>query len=192
MKEPHRKEPATHPDPESCTDGRKAEREALTGESAGQVSSCEIQQSRVPTPLSEAEGTIDEVVTGKTSEDSAQSQTLSMHGHLLHENREILEMFADNPSVIRALKAIGRTNAMHVSRKSDSGVVPMKPSNNPVLSAGAETVEGRPLAKGNTDQTTTVRTQSRATVSRGLEGVREAARRVTVRSSPLAKNCSVS
>ncbi len=127
--------------------------------------------------MSEAEGNTDEAVTGKTSADSAQSQTLSMHGHLLHENREILEMFADNPSVIRALKAIGHTNAMHVSRKSDSGVVPMKLSNNLAPLAGAEMVEGRPLAKGNADQTTTVRTQSRATVSSGLGGVREAARR---------------
>ena len=177
MKESRRKELATHPDPESCTDDRKVGREALTGESAGQVSSCEIKLPRVPTLLSEAEGITGGTVTGKVPPDSAQSQTLSMHGHLLHENREILDMFADNPSVIRALKAIGRTNAMHVSRKSDSDVVPMKPSNKPALMAGAEMVEGRLLAKGNADQTTTVRTQSRVAVSNGLEGVREVARR---------------
>jgi group II intron reverse transcriptase/maturase len=41
----------------------------------------------------------------------------------------------------------------------------------------AERVEGRRPAKGNTLQTTTPRTQSRTGVSRGLQGVREAARR---------------
>ena len=56
MKESPGKGPASHPDPESCVDGRKAGSEALTGAHAGQPSSCEIRQSGVPTPLSEAEG----------------------------------------------------------------------------------------------------------------------------------------
>ncbi len=41
----------------------------------------------------------------------------------------------------------------------------------------AESVEERELAKGNTHQTTTYRTQSRDKVSSGLEGVRKAARK---------------
>ena len=56
MQESHGKGPASHPDPESCVDGRKAGGEALTGAHAGQPSSCEIIPSGVPTPLSEAEG----------------------------------------------------------------------------------------------------------------------------------------
>jgi hypothetical protein len=36
MKESHGKGPASHPDPESCVDGRKAGSEALTGAHAGQ------------------------------------------------------------------------------------------------------------------------------------------------------------
>jgi hypothetical protein len=53
MQESHGKGPASHPDPESCVDGRKAGGEALTGAHAGQPLSCEIIQSWVPTPLSE-------------------------------------------------------------------------------------------------------------------------------------------
>ena len=54
MEESHGKGPASHPDPESCADGRKAGGEALTGAPAGQPSSCEIRSSGVPTPLCEA------------------------------------------------------------------------------------------------------------------------------------------
>ena len=50
MQESHGKGLASHPDPESCVDGRKAGGEALTGAHAGQPSSCEIMQSGVPTP----------------------------------------------------------------------------------------------------------------------------------------------
>jgi hypothetical protein len=38
MKESHRKDPASHPDPESCVEGREATGEALTGAHAGQPS----------------------------------------------------------------------------------------------------------------------------------------------------------
>jgi group II intron reverse transcriptase/maturase len=60
----------------------------------------------------------------------------------------------------------------------------MKPPNNPSAasakadgSGGAEEVEGRDLVKENARQAPTPRTQSRDNVSRGLAGVREAARR---------------
>jgi len=56
MKELHRKGSAIHSDPESCFYSHKAIGEALTGESAGHPLSCEIQTSREPTLLSEAEG----------------------------------------------------------------------------------------------------------------------------------------
>jgi hypothetical protein len=66
MQESHGKGPASHPDPESCVDGRKAGGEALTGAHAGQPLSCEIRQSGVPTPLSEAEGHTGIDATGKS------------------------------------------------------------------------------------------------------------------------------
>ena len=73
MKESHGKGPASHPDPESCVDGREAGSEALTGAHAGQPWSCEIRQSGVPTPLSEAEGHTVIGVRGEPVADPAQS-----------------------------------------------------------------------------------------------------------------------
>ena len=49
---------------------------------------------------------------------------------------------------------------MNERGKSDSPVVPAKPSNK-VAAAAAEAVEGRGLAKGNTVQQNALRTQSR-------------------------------
>jgi RNA-directed DNA polymerase len=56
MKESRRKGVATHPDPESCVASRKATTEALTGDPAGRVLSCEIIAFGVPTLYHEAEG----------------------------------------------------------------------------------------------------------------------------------------
>ena len=64
----------------------------------------------------------------------------------------------------------------YVDEKSDKVVVPMKPSNK-AGSPAAETVEGRSLPEGNSDQTTAVRTQCRAAASNGLMAVRQAALR---------------
>jgi len=63
----------------------------------------------------------------------------------------------------------------HAGEKSDGGIVPEKRSNNG-RRLPAETVEGRPPPKGNGDQTTAVRTQSRVAASDGLVAVRQAAR----------------
>ena len=54
----------------------------------------------------------------------------------------------------------GRTPEMHERGKSDRPVVPAKLPNN-TGSPGAEAVEGRGLAEGNTDQLDTPRTQGR-------------------------------
>src|SRR5271155_59520 len=64
---------------------------------------------------------------------------------------------------------------MHDPEKSDSGIVATKPTNKagrPV----AEPVEPRPGTKGNADQQSTHRTQSRARVTQALGRVRLAAR----------------
>ncbi len=52
----------------------------------------------------------------------------------------------------------------YVDEKSDSVIVLMKPSNKEGVPL-AETVEGRTLPKGNSDQETAVRTQSRVAAS---------------------------
>jgi len=62
---------------------------------------------------------------------------------------------------------------MHDSEKSDSAIVAVKPPNKagqPV----AEAVEPRAGAKGNADQQSTHRTQSRICVTQALNRVRQA------------------
>ncbi len=60
---------------------------------------------------------------------------------------------------------------MHVDEKSDSVIVPKKPSNKEGLPS-AEAVEERTLPEGNNQRTTVVRTQSRVATSSGLLTVR--------------------
>jgi len=62
---------------------------------------------------------------------------------------------------------------MYVDEKSDSVIVQTKPLNKEG-SPSAEMVEGRTLPKGNSDQGTAVRTQSRVTASNFLTAVRRA------------------
>ena len=66
---------------------------------------------------------------------------------------------------------------MHGDGKSDSSVVPVKPPNKAIAAAiGAEVVEERELAKGNTDDPTRPGHSAGPGVSNGLDRVREAAR----------------
>ncbi len=65
---------------------------------------------------------------------------------------------------------------MYVDEKSDSVIVPSKPSNKEGLPS-AELVEGRTLPEGNSDQETAVRTQSRAAASNFLMAVPGAGQR---------------
>jgi RNA-directed DNA polymerase len=173
MKESYRKDPASHPDPESCGGGRKAAGEALTGAHAGQPWSCEITFSGVPTRSRDAEGSTTGGARGEPSVDPAQSKTLRMRGNSLHGNREIPRAPAADGSAGRPEKALGRTSGMHARRKSDGRVVPKKPSNKGTRLA--EAVEGRRPAKGNTRFRATCRTQSRGCVSFVGQRVREAA-----------------
>lgn len=77
----------------------------------------------------------------------------------------------------RSENASGGTADMHVTGESDGGVVPTKPVNNDDSESSAESVEGRPPANGNVEQTASPRTPGRVKrESRGLDGVREAAR----------------
>lgn len=67
---------------------------------------------------------------------------------------------------------------MHVVRKSDGLVVPSKSANKGAPEASAERIEGSDPAERNADQDTLPRTQSREHGgSKGLEGVRKAARK---------------
>jgi group II intron reverse transcriptase/maturase len=67
---------------------------------------------------------------------------------------------------------------MNANRKSDESIVPAKPANKGAAEASAELVEGRDSAKRNALQPALCRTPGRnQRKSRGLHGVREAARK---------------
>ena len=175
MKESHRKDLASHPDPESCVGVGNATGEALTGAHAGQPSSCEIPQSGTPMLFSEAEGYTGQRITASSASGPAQSKTLRMRGNSLHGNREILPAPVGDGPAGRSGKAYGRTPDMHAGRKSDGCVVPEKPPNNAGLPPAAEVVEGRRPTKGNTESTAASRTLSRLDASIARLRVREAA-----------------
>src|SRR6266700_5613908 len=67
---------------------------------------------------------------------------------------------------------------MHEREKSDPAIVAVKPTNKAERSA-AEPVEPRAGAEGNASQHRTGRAQKRATVSQGLERIRQVARQRT-------------
>src|SRR6516164_8097239 len=160
MKESYGKDPASHPDPESCVGDRKGAGEALTGAHAGQPSSCEIRCSGVPMRLSDAEGHTEGGVIGKPPSDPAQSETLCTRGNSSHGKREIPQVPTEFDSMGRPGKA-SRTSGVHAWGKSDDRVVPEKPPNKGEHVSPAEAVEGRRSTKGSMMAETTSRTQSR-------------------------------
>ena len=113
-----------------------------------------------------------------------ESKTTRTTGHFPHGSREAPVTSA--PTADRSEKAKSRKSDMHVAGESDSSIVPKKPANKdgagpegvpPEGVQSAESVEGRELTKENAGESLRVRTQGRVARSRGLFGVREAARR---------------
>jgi hypothetical protein len=126
----------------------------------------------MPTLYRQAEGYTDAGANRKSADDPARSKTLSMPGSLLRRTWEV----SSAPGGDR----VGwgrhcRNPTIDADEKSDTLIVPRKRPNNG--DSPAEAVEGRGVAKGNAGEAPTHRTQSRARVSRGLKGVREAVRR---------------
>lgn len=72
-------------------------------------------------------------------------------------------------------KATSQKSAVYANEKSDNSVVPEKLPNKGL--APAEVMEERELAKGNSEQPSASRTQSRTSALSGLLAVRQAARR---------------
>src|SRR5580658_5451463 len=97
-----------------------------------------------------------------------------MSGHSTRENREILGIPIKRSTVGRTVGEGESPKAhMNVPGKSDIGVVPTKSSNKPAQLAGAETMEGRPVTKGNLIQTTVTGTQCSDQARCGLDRVRQ-------------------
>ena len=140
MKESYGKDPASHPDPESCVGDPKGAGEALTGAHVGQPSSCEIRFSGVPTRLSDAEGNIADGVTGEPPSNPAQSETLCTRGNSPHGKREIPWAPADDTAG-RLEKVYDRTSSAHAHGKSDGRIVPKKPPNRAGADPTTEAVE---------------------------------------------------
>jgi RNA-directed DNA polymerase len=109
--------------------------------------------------------------------DAAESKTPSMRGNSLRGNRETPATSSTGGGEERPEKAHCRTADAHVAGESDGPIVPEKRANKAGPTTAAESVEGRGSTKGNALQTTAGRTQRREPASRGLWGVREAARR---------------
>jgi hypothetical protein len=81
--------------------------------------------------------------------DPAWSETLRTHARFSYGNREIPRLALADGAMVRAVNLTSST-AMHCRGKSDSSVVPKKPSNKDRgAPRSAEKVEERELAKGN-------------------------------------------
>ena len=166
---------ANHSGPESCGMHREVPIEALTGETDRPAIEPRNHNSGMPTLLSEAEGNMVYDDNRKSCADPTRSETLCMSGSLLHGSSEISSA-SDATWSDGAGKVNDRNPAIYADEKSDTPIVPKKPSNKGI--PPAEMVEGRGVAKGNADESPASRTQSRIhDASTGLEGIRETAKR---------------
>ena len=166
---------ANHSGPESCGMHREVPIEALTGETDRPAIEPRNHNSGMPTLLSEAEGNMVHDDNRKSCTDPTRSETLCMSGSLLHGSSEISSV-SDAGWSDRAGKVNDRNPAIDADEKSDTPIVPKKPSNKGI--SPAEMVEGRGVAKGNANESPASRTQSRKhDASTGLEGIRETAKR---------------
>jgi hypothetical protein len=148
MQEPHKEGVANHLDPKSGADGREAVGEASAGAHAGQPLSSEITLIGVPTLYGEGEGNMKDGVNRESSGDAAESETLSMRGNSMRENRETSKTPSRVTDEGRPEKALSRTSGVNVFEESDDLVVPTKRANNVGQPATAESVEGRRSREG--------------------------------------------
>lgn len=123
-------------------------------------------------------------VNGKSDVTSTESETTRTVGNFSHGSRETPATSTAPMAADRLEKARCQKSNMHVAGESDSSIVPEKPANKGSMPLPAESVEGRELTKENIEPSLLDRTQRRnadgtpfVPRSRGLLGVREAARR---------------
>jgi RNA-directed DNA polymerase len=206
MQESHDEGPAGHIDPESCGGVPKGAAEALAGAHTGQPSSCEINRLRGADAVTRSGRQHHLRRQGEPQANPAQSQNLKegqsfrrMCGNSLHGNRDTSRSPAGDGPAGRSAKADGRTADRHGREEPDDRVVPEKAANQKVdcwtfwerksaslrrIHELEEKAMGRRSTEGNAGQAATVRTQSRAAVSIGLQRVREAAQRPLLRQTP--------
>ena len=115
--------------------------------------------------------------TGESDVSPTESKTTSTVGNFPHGSRETPATSVASMAADRSEKARCHTSDTYVSGESDSSIVPKKQANKGSGPLSAESVEGRGLTEENVEQLLLDRTPCRASRSRGLLGVREAALR---------------
>ena len=140
MKVQYGKEVANHSGPESCGGAREGAAAALTGETGGSAIEPRNHEIGTPTQLCNAEGNTEQGANRKSWSGPARSETLHTPGSLLHRSWEI--------SVVPGAEASGNPGkakchnpGITAAEKSDTPIVPKKPSNKGIFPA--EMVEGR-------------------------------------------------
>jgi len=176
MQESYAEGLASHGDPESCVRPSDGTGEALTGAHTGEVLSREINRIPGADAVIESGRQHQHERKGEFMRAPARSETFSMCGNSMRENRETSLPPPGDGLGGRVGKAIGRAPAMHGIEESDRPVVPAKLPNKPGQ-PGAEAMEGRDLVKENAGQQNTLRTQCREGVPSALDRVRQAAQR---------------
>jgi len=121
---------------------------------------------------------------GKPDVTPTESKTTGTVGNFPHGSRETPVTSVSCMEADRSEKARGHNSDMNVTGESHSSIVPKKPTNKGRVPRPAESVEERELTKENAEQSLLDRTQGRKSDgkplvarSRGLLGVREAARK---------------
>jgi RNA-directed DNA polymerase len=177
VKVSHSEDIASHTVPESCAAHREVRREALTGVRAGQ----QLSHEKPNVQGADALGTVGRQHKAERERelclDPAWSENLAC---------SYAPCAGTGRSPVRPLEALLPSGPhregeepkpmMHEQEKSDSSILATKLANKPV-NAGAESVEQRGEAKGNTEWLRMRRTQCRESVSQRLDRVRQVARK---------------
>ena len=163
---------ANHSDPESCVTHREVRGEALTGETGRPAIEPRNQEIGVPTGLATPEGNMGH---GNNSQVMYWLRAVEDPEHVGKQSAQKLGGLDSARSIMteRGREGECRNPAINAIEKSDVPIVPEKPPNK---GQPAEVVEERGAAKRNAEEPPADRTQSREKESKGLEGIREAAR----------------
>jgi len=148
MKVQYGKDVANHSGPESCGDAREGVAEALAGETGGSAIEPRNPKFGTPTPLSDAEGNMNQGDRRESWDSPARSETLHTPGSFLHRSWEISAVPGETTPGGSG-KAKCHTPDPPAVEKSDALILPGKPSNKG--EQPAEMVEERSVAKGNAE-----------------------------------------
>jgi RNA-directed DNA polymerase len=180
MKEPYGEGLATHTGPESCVVVRKGRREALTGVRTGwAIEPRNSGRSGAPTLSRSVEGNTGNLVSARGGR-APRGQTDPTHVQI-HLAREPGDPMSDPAARLGPRReSSGSTTPMDGRGKSDTPIVPKKPTNKDGgAPPPAELVEGRGVAEGNRVRLSGFRTQCRVSLPSTPNRIRWAASQPT-------------